>query len=39
MPGTHGGKRGVIDKPKNMKLTTKRMLQDFKNERYCSIGG
>ena len=37
MPGTHGGKRGVIDKPKNMKLTTKRMLQDFKNERYLLL--
>ena len=33
MPGMRGGPRGLIDKPKNMKLTTKRMLQDFKGEK------
>ena len=37
MPGMRGGPRGLIDKPKNMKLTTKRMLQDFKGEKYLLL--
>lgn len=37
MPGMHGGPRGLVDKPKNMKITTKRMLQDFKGEKYLLL--
>lgn len=37
MPGMRGGPRGLIDKPKNMNLTTKRMLQDFKGEKYLLL--